>query len=77
MTSSKLSPARVQKKSTPKNACYTPINNVFYPHPANTKLIKSKLNYASMWKAIQRIKNPVSFDSLKQFYGMSYPMRSL
>lgn len=37
----------------------------------NASIIKKNqlsINYTSMWKAIQKIANPISFEALKQFY---------
>ena len=40
------------------------------PNVGTTKIQKKKIDYSSMWEAIQKIAQPISFKSLKRFYNM-------
>ena len=41
------------------------------PNASIIKKVQQRIDYSSMWKAIQKIAKPVSFESLKAFYKMN------
>ena len=40
------------------------------PNGGIIRIVKKRITYTSMWKAIQKIAHPVSFEELKRFYKL-------
>ena len=40
------------------------------PHGSNPQAKTKKIDYSSMWAAIQKVADPVSFEKIKAFYNI-------
>jgi|GEM_PF-2070733 len=69
-TSAKASKKATAKKKGKRKAEVSPIQNKRMPNEGVAKMAQPPITYPAMAAAIQRIAQPVSFESLKRFYNI-------
>ena len=69
-TSSKSSKKNASEKNITTKAGAPIIQESRMPNESIIKVVNKRITYTSMWKAIQKIAHPISFESLKQFYKL-------
>lgn len=69
-TSAKASKKGKAKKKNKQKAGISPSQNKRMPNEGVAKMAQPSIAYPAMSAAVQRIAQPVSFESLKQFYNI-------
>lgn len=70
MKTAKAKKKTTAKKKAKRKAGVSPSQDKRMPNEGIAKMAQQSITYPAMWAAVQRIAQPVSFESLKQFYNI-------